>query len=193
MRLRAEPIGGATASCLAGGMLMRSKPPPADAEFTAFATAHAARLRAAAYLMCGDWHTAQDLTQTALASVYVSWKKIRAERGPYPYAQRTLVNAVLAHRRRRSSTEIPIAEPPDVPAGDGDPELRVILLRALADLPPKARAVLVLRYWEDLPVDEVAALVGCSAGTVKSISSRALHRLRADLESGHLVTNGDSA
>jgi len=162
---------------------------PTDGEFVEFATVEAGRLRRAAYLMCGDWHMAQDLTQTALARVYVAWPRVRSSASAYAFAQRTLVNAFLAHRRRRSASEIPVSEPVATTAGAAEgvaPELRLVLLAALATLPRRARAVVVLRYWEDLSVEQVAAAVGCSPGTVRSQSARALGKLRhllGDVES----------
>jgi RNA polymerase sigma-70 factor (sigma-E family) len=150
-------------------------------EFIEFAGAEAARLRRTAFLLCGDWHTAQDLTQTTLASVFVAWHRIERREGVHAYAHRTLVNSYLALRRKRSSTELLATGVPDRGTRPGTTELRLVLLKALAALSPRARAVVVLRYWEDRSIDQVAAMLGCSAGNVKSMSSRALERLRTDL------------
>jgi RNA polymerase sigma-70 factor (sigma-E family) len=149
-------------------------------EFTEFATAHAHRLRWTALLLCGDWHTAQDLTQITLASVFLAWRRIRPDSVP-AYAHRTLVNSYLAVKRKRSESELPVAVPRERPAPAHMTELRLVLLQALATLTPKARAVVVLRYWEDLCIEQVAEVLGCSAGTVKSQSARALEKLRAHL------------
>jgi RNA polymerase sigma-70 factor (sigma-E family) len=147
-------------------------------EFIEFAAAVGPRLRRTAYLLCGDWHAAQDLTQTALAKVFVAWHRINSGEGAYAYAHRTLVNCYLAARRKGRGAEFPVGGVPDRPSGPETTELRIVLLEALASLTPKARAVLVLRYWEDRSVDQVAAMLGCSAGNVKSQSSRALDKLR---------------
>jgi RNA polymerase sigma-70 factor (sigma-E family) len=154
--------------------------------FTEFAEAMSPRLRRMAFLLCGDWHTAEDLAQTALAKVFVSWRKIRRQDAVHAYATRTLVNTYLAHKRLKRNGEVlsgwlpePLAEAPAL-------ETRMVLLDALATLPPRCRAVVVLRYWSDLSVDQAAAVLGCSPGNVKSQSARALDKLRAVL--GDLMT-----
>jgi RNA polymerase sigma-70 factor (sigma-E family) len=151
-----------------------------SAEFTEFATAHARRLRWTALLLCGDWHTAQDLTQATLTSVFLAWRRIGPDAVP-AYAHRTLVNKYLAARRRRSGTELLVAAPRERAAPDQPAELRLVLLEALATLTPQARAVVVLRYWQDLSIEQVAEMLGCPPGTVKSQAARALDKLRAHL------------
>lgn len=99
----------------------------------------------------------------------------------YAYASRTLVNTYLADRRRRRSSELLSAWLPEPAAPAGTPELRMVILDALATLPPKARVVVVMRYWADMSVEQVADLLGCSAGNVKSQASRGLDKLRAVL------------
>jgi RNA polymerase sigma-70 factor (sigma-E family) len=176
---------------------------PADREeFASFATAVAPRLRRTAYLMCGNWHTAEDLTQTTLTRMFASWGRIMRRDGLSAYALQTLVNAYRAERRRRWSGELPTAELPEQSGPADAPEGRLDLMAALAELPPKARAIVVLRYWSDLSIDQVAELLGCSPGNVKSQSARALQRLREligeDLtgsaagagEPGHATTGG---
>ena len=150
-------------------------------EFTEFATGAAARLRRTAFLLCGDWHTAEDLAQTTLAKMFVSWRRISRRDAVYAYANRTLVNTYLADRRRRRSRELLAGWLPESAAEPGTPELRMVVLDALATLPPKTRVVVVMRYWADLSVDQVADLLGCSAGNVKSQSARGLDKLRAVL------------
>ncbi|MDI2125288.1 SigE family RNA polymerase sigma factor [Yinghuangia seranimata] len=150
--------------------------------FTEFAEANQASLRRTAYLLCGDWHLAEDLAQTALEKVYVAWPKIERQEHPEAYAKRVLVNAFLDRRRRRSSTEMTgidaeaLARTP-APV-QGDPELRLTLVEALHTLEPRERALLVLRYWEDLSVEETARQLGMGASAVKTGSMRALARLR---------------
>ncbi len=144
-----------------------------ETEFVEFAAASAPKLRRAAFLLCGDWHTAEDLAQTALAKVFVSWRRVRRQDAVYAYATRVLVNSYLADRRLRRSTEILTGELPDGPAVVPGPETRMVVLDALATLAPRSRAVVVLRYWADLSVDQVAEVLGCSPGTVKTLSARA--------------------
>ena len=139
------------------------------------------RLRRTAFLLCGDWHTAEDLAQTALTKVFVSWRRIRRQEAVHAYTNRTLVNAYLAHRRLKRTGEILTASFPERAARDPAPETRMLLLDALATLPPRTRAVVVLRYWADLSVDQAAAALGCSPGNVKSQSARALDKLRTVL------------
>ena len=159
-------------------------------EFTEFAAAASPRLRRTAFLLCGDWHVAEDLTQATLAKVFVAWRRISRRDAAFSYATRTLANTYLAARRRRRVNELLTGRPPDGPADSGTPELRIIVLDALATLPPKARAVVVLRYWEDLSVEQVAVLLGCSPGNVKSQSARSLDKLRVLL--GDAGTASDS-
>lgn len=146
-----------------------------------FMSGAAPRLRRTAYLMCGDWHTAQDLTQATLVRVFVYWHRIRSSDSVYAYAQRTLLNNFLASRRRKSGTELVSSELADRAVPPGTTDLRLVLMQALGVLTPKARAIVILRYWEDRSVEQVAALLGCSTGNVTSQSARALAKLRAHL------------
>jgi RNA polymerase sigma-70 factor (sigma-E family) len=160
----------------------------ATEEFTEFAVGAAPQLRRTAFLLCGDWHMAEDLVQTTLARMFVSWRRIRRQDAVYGYASRTLVNAFLADRRRRRGRELLtgwLPERPD-PAAIETPEVRMVVLDALATLPSKTRVVVVMRYWSDLSVQQVADLLGCSTGNVKSQSARGLEKLRAVLGSSLL-------
>lgn len=150
-------------------------------EFIEFATGASPRLRRTAFLLCGNWHTAEDLTQTTLAKVYVSWWRISHYDAVYAYANRTLVNTYLADRRSKRARELLAGWLPERPTEPQTPELRIVIVDALATLPPKARVVVVMRYLADLSVDQVAELLGCSPGNVKSQSSRALVKLRVVL------------
>ena len=152
-----------------------------EEEFVEFAEVMYPRLRRTAFLLCGDWHTAEDLAQTALAKVFVSWRKIRRQEAVHAYTHRVLINTYLAHKRLKRTGEFLTTRFPDRPAHAPGPETRMLLLDALATLPPRARAVVVLRYWEDLSVQQAAEVLGCSPGNVKSLSARALNRLRAVL------------
>jgi RNA polymerase sigma-70 factor (sigma-E family) len=152
----------------------------ATEEFTEFAAGAAPRLRRTAFLLCGDWHMAEDLTQTTLARMFVSWRRISRQDAVYAYASRTLVNSYLSDRRRRGR-EVLTGWVPETAAEPQGCELRMMVLDALATLPPKTRAVVVMRYWADLSVEQVADLLGCSTGNVKSQSARGLVKLRAVL------------
>ncbi len=147
-------------------------------EFVDFAESASPRLRRTAYLLCGDWHTAEDLVQSALAKVFVSWRKIRRHEAAHAYAMRTLMNCYLADRRLKRPVEVLTDRLPETAYAAPAPENRLLVLAALAQLPQKARAVVVLRYWADLSVDETAQVLGCSAGNVRSQSTRALSKLR---------------
>lgn len=150
-------------------------------EFTEFAVAASPRLRQMAFLLCGNWHTAEDLVQSTLAKVFVCWRKIRRRDAAHAYAARVLVHTYLAHKRLKSTGEILTDLVPEHLVQSQGPETRIVVLNALATLPPRGRAVVVLRYWMDLSVDQVAATLGCSPGNVKSQSARALDKLRAEL------------
>jgi RNA polymerase sigma-70 factor (sigma-E family) len=151
-------------------------------EFAEFAEAASLQLRRTAFLLCGDWHTAEDLVQTTLAKVFVSWRKIRRRDAVRAYAARTLVNTYLADKRLKRAGEILTDRLPERPVQPHAPETRMVVLGALASLPPRARAVVVLRYWEDLSVEQVAAALGCSPGNVKSHTAWALAKLRSVLD-----------
>ncbi|NGN64972.1 SigE family RNA polymerase sigma factor [Streptomyces sp. A7024] len=149
------------------------------AEFEEYANLRGPQLfRTALLLTGGDWHQAEDLVQTALARVYASWVRVRGADNRDAYVRTVLVRAHIAQRRRKSSGERPVAAPPDGAARGTDPALRVALLQALARLPAKDRAVLVLRYWEDRSVQQTAADLGLRPGTVRNRSMAALARLR---------------
>ena len=150
-------------------------------EFIEFATAASPRLRRTAFLLCGDWHTAEDLVQTTLAKMFVAWRRVSQMDAPLPYATHALVNTYLAGRRRKRTAELLLSRLPERAVEPQAPELKLVVLDALATLPARARAVVVLRYWEDLSVEQVADLLGCSTGNVKSQSARALDKLRAAL------------
>jgi RNA polymerase sigma-70 factor (sigma-E family) len=160
-----------------------------DAEFTAFVESAATRLRRSAYLMCRDWHLAQDLTQHTLTKMYTVWNRIRTDTDLEAYSRRVLMNLVFDQQRRRKGSEVVLAELPDRAAapGGGPPELRLALVDALARLGVKDRAVLVLRHAEDHSVDTVATILGVSASVVKMRNARALERLRALLGEDFLV------
>jgi RNA polymerase sigma-70 factor (sigma-E family) len=165
-----------------------------EEEFSAYYTARAGRLRSTAYLLCGDWHQAEDLTQVTFTKLYQAWMRIDRHEVLDQYARRVLLRAFLDERRRpwrRESPTVPGAgvldgTAPEVPG----PEDRELLLAALRGLPNRRRAVLVLRYWDDLSVEQVAEVLGCSSGTVKSQASRALADLREVLGDSFMNVTG---
>ena len=149
----------------------------ADEEFVAFMAASQGRLCRVAYLVCGDWHRAEDIVQTALAQVYARWSRIRPEDGPGGYAHRAVVNAAIDELRRPWRREQAAENLPDRAAlvEDG---ITLAVVHALAALPARQRAVVVLRYVEDLDVETTARLLGISTGTVKSQAAKGLAGLR---------------
>ncbi len=155
---------------------------PTDGEFTEFAHATWASLYRTAYLLLGDPAEAEDLVQTTLAKTYAAWPKVRDVDAAPGFARTVLVNTASSWFRRRSwRNERPTAELPDLVDArhhDHDPSDRPALMDALAGLPPRQRAVVVLRYYEDLSVAQAAAALGVTEGTVKSQTSDALARLR---------------
>jgi RNA polymerase sigma-70 factor (sigma-E family) len=155
-----------------------------EGEFVEFASSASEGMRRTAYLMCGDWHRAADLTQEALIRVYVAWPRLDEHAGLYRYARQTVVNVAIDAARKRSSSEVPGSSAmTDHRVDDPTPQVadRMLLMRALADLPSRQRACVVLRYYEDLGVDEVASLLGWRQGTVKSQTARGLQALRQSL------------
>ncbi|MDO0912143.1 SigE family RNA polymerase sigma factor [Streptomyces sp. DT2A-34] len=151
-------------------------------EYAEFAAARAGHLyRSACLLTAGDTHLAEDLVQEALGRIYVRWGRVSGVDNPAGYAQTVLTRAFLTHQRRRSSTERATDAIPDRAAADGghgDVSLRLTLLQALARLPAKDRAVVVLRYWEDRSVEETADALNASSAAVRTRCTRALGRLR---------------
>ena len=150
-----------------------------DREFTAFVESAATRLRRSAYLMCRDWHLAQDLTQQTFTKMYLVWKRIRTGTNLDAYSRRVLMNLVFDQQKRRSGSEIVLAEMPDQPDNAGGPDLHLTLVDALAQLTVDDRAVLVLRHAEDHSVDTVASILRISVSAVKMRDTRALSRLRS--------------
>src|SRR4051812_6443319 len=167
-----------------------------EAAFSEFAERACGRLRRTAYLMCGDWQLASAHVQEGLIRVYIAWPRLLREGHEYAYARRAVVSAAIDHSRRRSSKEVPAEPDREVSTGFDVAEsvaVRTALMSALADLPARQRACVVLRYFEDLSVSDTAAALGCGSGTVKSQTSRALASLRSALDGspvGGLATEG---
>jgi RNA polymerase sigma-70 factor (sigma-E family) len=157
--------------------------PAAEEEYGAYVSAQGARLVRFAYLLCGDWHRAEDTIQRALTKLYLAWPRLRDTGVVDRYVRRIVVRVLVDDGRlarfRRERAEADPPEPPTAPDPTSGIEDRIVVLDALARLAPRQRAVLVLRFWEDLSVDQVADLLGCSPGTVKSQTARGLVTLRA--------------
>ncbi len=135
-----------------------------------------------ALLLCGDWHLAEDLTQTTYAKAFASWGKVRRADSPHAYLRTVLVNTYLSHRRLRRSGETPVDALPERAVTEHDPSTRLALLAGLRELSRTDRAVLVLRYWEDRSVAQTAADLGISQGAVRTRTTRAAQRLREVLD-----------
>ena len=154
-----------------------------EEEFREFVAARSPALLRTAYLLTGDWATAEDLLQTALTKIFLAWKRLGEIEAVEPYARRVLVNTSISWWRRRWHGERPTEVLPERAAPDRvDEQLeRDALWRHVKSLPARQRAVLVLRFYEDLSEAQTAALLGISTGTVKSQTSRALNTLRQRL------------
>ncbi len=156
-----------------------------DVEFGVFVRAHTAALLRSAYLLTRDAASAEDLVQDTFVRLHPKWLRVAEATAPLAYVRRSMLNNFLNSRRSRSRQEQPIAHVPDR-ADESDLAGRVtdrMLVTGLLDtLPPRQRAVLVLRFFHDLDDDQIAAEVGCRRSTVRSIVRRALTTLRAQTE-----------
>ena len=158
-----------------------------DREFQSFVTGRWPRLLRTAFLLTGEQHAAEDLVQSTLEQVYVAWRRVGAADEPEAYVRRVMINAhARRHRRKLRELLAPRDDGPglahETPApGDliARADDRQTLLRALAALPPRQRAAVVLRYWEDLTETQTAEAMGCSVGTVKSNAAKGIAKLRA--------------
>jgi len=156
--------------------------PGDDADFTEFVAASSRRLLRTAFLVTGDLDAAEDLLQTALERAYLRWGRIRRRELPEAYVRQVIVNAATdSWRARRRVRTVALDEsrlPPSNDAGVEGLPAREALLACVRELPAGQRAVLVLRYFDDLTEAETARVLGCSVGTVKSQHARAMARLR---------------
>jgi RNA polymerase sigma-70 factor (sigma-E family) len=164
-----------------------------EEEFREFVTARSAALLRTAYLLAGDRAIAEDLLQTALTKTYLAWKRLGEIEAVEPYARRVLVNTATSWWRRRWHGERPTEVLPERAAPDEiEQQLeRDALWRHVQALPARQRAVLVLRFYEDLSEAQTAALLDISAGTVKSQTSRALNTLRQRLGADRVAAARD--
>ncbi len=158
-----------------------------EAGFRLWATARRASLRRTAYLMCLDWHLADDLVQDVLTKVYSRWRQVVRTGSPDAYVRRALVTTFIDSRRRPWRREDVVDELPSSGIDlSAEQALEVVervdrrgrVVEALAALPPGQRAAVVLRFYEDLSVEQTAQVLGCSAGNIKSQTSRGLDQLR---------------
>jgi RNA polymerase sigma-70 factor (sigma-E family) len=156
-----------------------------EQEFADYFVARREAVRRSAYLLCGDWHRADDFAQTAFVSLHRHWRRVRDRGALDAYVRRTLVRAVIDESRRPWRRERCTDDVPETPVAAPDVgdavATRAALLGALAKVAPRQRAVLVLRFLEGLDVAGVAEALGCTEGTVKSQTARGLATLRAAL------------
>jgi RNA polymerase sigma-70 factor (sigma-E family) len=156
--------------------------PDLERDYVEFVSARLPRLHRTAYLLCGDSYQADDIVQAAVTSLYVHWKRASAADNIDAYLHRILVRRYLDERRRKWSRIMLGDRVPDLPAAEGHSvEERDALMTALRALPKGQRAVIVLRYFGDLSVEETAQILGCSTGNVKSQCARGIAALRGVL------------
>jgi RNA polymerase sigma-70 factor (sigma-E family) len=161
--------------------------------FRAFVEARTPALLKAGWLLTGDWMSAEDLVQTALAAAWPRWGSLIYADAPEAYVRKIMVNTFLRWRQRRWTGEIATANPPELRAyGDvfAQVDARAALTAALDRLPPRQRAAVVLRYFGDLTEAQTADAMGCSVGAVKSHAAKALARLREAPGLHELMTGG---
>ncbi|CRK60461.1 RNA polymerase sigma-70 factor [Alloactinosynnema sp. L-07] len=156
-----------------------------EQQFAEYFTARRDAVRRTAFLLCGDWHKADDLAQTAFVALHRSWRKVRDREALDAYVRRSVVRAMIDETRRPWRRERQVDQLPERATHDGELGNRVATRSALLDglsrVPPRQRAVLVLRFLEGLDVAATAEALKCSEGTVKSQTARGLAALRESL------------
>ena len=164
-----------------------------DERFAHFVRSRGADHLRVAVLLTGDWHTAEDLVQTSLVKLYRAWPRLATDGDPDAYLRRIIVNTHRSWWRARWRRETPTGELPDIAIADFADEraLGDQVRQALRALPRRQRTVLVLRYCADLPEAEVAALLGCSPGTIKTHAHRGLRALREILGEDSYARHGN--
>lgn len=157
-----------------------------EEEFRDYVHARTPALIRTAYLLCGDWHRAEDGVAAAVVKLYASWRRARRADHLDAYVRRIVVNTVLDERRRGWRREHATGTVPEQTGGheDADPDRRADLRRLLDQLPPRHRAVLVLRYYDDLSIEQTAEALDTTPGAVKSLTLRALNAIRGLLPAG---------
>jgi RNA polymerase sigma-70 factor (sigma-E family) len=162
-----------------------------ESGFTEYVTTRAAWLRKVAYLLCGDWHRADDLVQSAITRLYANWPRASRADNLDGYARRTLVNTFLAEQRTSWWRRVDLhGADQERPAPGSDVDAALDLRAALDRLPARQRATVVLRYFCDLPVADTARALGCSEGTVKSQTAKAVDALRELLREPVAIPEG---
>jgi RNA polymerase sigma-70 factor (sigma-E family) len=165
---------------------MADNPPevPPDDRYTRYVRGRMAYWRRTAYLMCGDWDRGDDVVQRVLTELYRKWPRVHRQDNPDALVRTMLMRRLLDERRSRWSRVRLSADLPEAPApATPDVGERMAMVAALRRVAPRQRAVLVLRFFEDLTVEETADALNCSAGTVKSQTAKGLATLRRLLES----------
>jgi RNA polymerase sigma-70 factor (sigma-E family) len=152
--------------------------PRADEGFADYIAARLPSLRRLGYLLCHDWHRADDLAQAAAVKAYTHWSKASRADNTDAYVNAILVREFLHERRSAWFRRVSLAEPPEMAASPADHDSSLDLQAAVAALPPRQRAILVLRFYCDLNIYQTAEALGCPPGTVKSQTARALSALR---------------
>jgi RNA polymerase sigma-70 factor (sigma-E family) len=156
----------------------------ATPEFADYMSARMASLRRLALLLCQDWHRADDLVQAAMTRLYLGWDKASSAESIDAYVRTILVREFIRERRTSWARRVSVTDqPPELPPPPPDREGFLDLRSAVAGLPPRQRAVLVLRFYCDMNIDQVARVLGCTPGTVKSQTAKALVTLRRVLGS----------
>jgi RNA polymerase sigma-70 factor (sigma-E family) len=184
-------------STLVRGGAMPRGDPEEHKQFREYFVARRDTVRRTAYMLCGNWHWADDLTQSAFMRLAVSWRKVNDRQALDAFVRTCLIRAYFSDLRRVwRRHERTVAEPPVVAVLADGGEEREVFLAALRRLPPRQRAVLVCRYYQDLDVAATAQTLGCSQGTVRSQAARGLSKLRnllaeAGIASGRLAENGE--
>lgn len=157
-----------------------------DAEYTEYVAARLPSLRRVAMALCGDWQRADDLVQATLAKLYMQWGRVRAANHADAYARAVLVREFISERRSSWVRRVSLrGSVPERRAATVDHDAVLDLRAAVAALPPRQRAALVLRFYCDLTIDQSAEVLGCTPGTVKSQTARALDAVRRALGPPH--------
>ncbi len=165
-----------------------------DAEYCEYVAARMSSLRRLAAVLCGDWQRADDLVQAALTKLYVHWGRVRAADHPDAYARTVLVREFIQERRSLWVKRVSlVGRVSDSPAAAVDHDVVLDLRAAVAALPARQRATLVLRFYCDMNVDQCAEVLGCSPGTVKSQTARGLEAVRRALGPGQNAGPGEPA
>jgi RNA polymerase sigma-70 factor (sigma-E family) len=153
-----------------------------DTEFADYMSARLPSLRRLALLLCQDWHRADDVVQAAMTMLYLHWPRAVAADNMDAYVRGIVVREFLRERQTGWARRVSLADPlPEATAPAGDHDGAIDLQAAVSALPPRQRAVLVLRFYCDLNVDQSADVLGCTAGTIKSQTAKALASLRQSL------------